>query len=204
MGTFDRIAPLARAHRRRRLRAAVAAGVERLRARLDDDRHARRRARGTRRGHLLHARPITTSSPQPGSLGLAGSHTIATRSRSSSTACELFTGEPGMPAVARLPPLGVRERRARPRAAAGRRDARRGRRPRAGAAALRRLDAARRARLARGRARASSSRSIRFRASGTRRTWTPSPRPGGCACATSRRTTSARPSTPCRTRPSTR
>ena len=49
--------------------------------------------------------------------------------------------------------------------------ARRGRRA-AGAAALRRLDAARRARLA-GRATGSSSRSTRFRASGTWRTWTP-------------------------------
>ena len=36
------------------------------------------------------------------------------------------------------------------------------------------------------------------------RTWTRWPRPVACACATSRRTTTARPSTPCPTRPSTR
>ena len=57
--------------------------------------------------------------PAPESLGLAGTHTIASLSEQLDGHA-LFTGEPGMHAVARLPPLGVRERGARSRAAPGR------------------------------------------------------------------------------------
>ena len=74
-------------------------------------------------------------------LDLAGKHTIASFS-------ELLDGLEALPQPARarglgqLPPLGIRERRARPRTAAGRQVAARGRRPRAQAGHLRRLDAA--------------------------------------------------------------
>ncbi len=55
-------------------------------------------------------------------------------------ALDLFPGgDPGFPRLPQLPALGLRERRARPRAAPGGALARRGARPRAAARALRRL-----------------------------------------------------------------
>ena len=91
-----------------------------------------------------------------------------------------------------LPALGVRERRARPRAAPGRHLVGRGARPAVPARALRRLDARRPARLARGRpyARVQARPDERVERAHGRLAAT-----GPFAASTSRPTTSARPST---------
>ena len=201
MGTYDRIAPLPLLDRRRRLRAHVADGLERFRARLDHDRDARRRPRGARRGHLLHAgRPR----PLPGSRG--------------ARLDRLAHDRDALAAARRARAVHRRARHARRRSttAAGR-----SRAPRSISRCARRAprsarsSGASRRRCASSSRRAptcatgwpsrpsSSSRSIPSRASGTWRTWTRWPRPAACASATSRPTTSARRSTRCRTRTST-
>ena len=76
---------------------------------------------------------------------LAGSHTIDSFSRAPGLARPLPRRRAGARRVAQLPPLGLRERRARPRAPPGREAARRRARPRGRAGHVRLLDPHRRA-----------------------------------------------------------
>ena len=117
--------------RRLRARAARAAGHARLHPRHDRRAPARRRPRGRRRGRHLVSR-----APRPRAEGRRGP---AARRRLDARVVLGRAGDAG-PA----PPLGLRERRARPRAATGRHHLRRGRRPRAVAGDLRRLAGPRR------------------------------------------------------------
>ena len=151
MGTYDRIAPLPVliddvAYERQS--RAVSSGFERVSTTI-----VMRGGGVEGRGEdICYAAPDHDLLPEPGSLGLAGTHTIASVAEQLDGARPVH-GRSEHAGVARLPPLGVRERGARPRAAPGRLHARRGRRSRARAAALRRLDARGRARLARRRTR---------------------------------------------------
>ena len=122
------------------LEGARAAGPRGLPAQDDRRPPARRRRGGDRRGRHLRRPPSTSGCRSAGpDLPLAGAWTLHSFSEHSRRAAALPRGA-GPARVPRLPPLGVRERRARPRAPPGGALARRRGRSRGPAGHLRRLD----------------------------------------------------------------
>ena len=192
---------------RDRLLRARTARVRRLaRVHAGDDARppARRRRGGHRRGRDLHGdRPPAAG--RPSARRVVHARLVLAAPRPADAVRRAAADE----GVARLPPLGVRERRARPRAPPGRPLARRGRRARAAPGHLRHLEAPRRSAVGRPGPRAGSTCTRRSASSSTRpatgrTSSSPSwPRPERSTRSISRASTRARSSTSRRTRCST-